>query len=315
MAMNTAMNTTMSMQLFTALIYWVVVIVWLAVLTTVAVHYIRNPRIFGTTRLLLLVIAIDTFRNLVENIYFGLFFGGQYGLFPAALAQSLGNPALLVLPKLLNILSGCLVLSLLLMRWLPQAVSERGRAEQLNADLEILATTDGLTSLLNRRHFESLARVEWARFQRYGRPLSLLVLDIDKFKSVNDRFGHDTGDLVIKAVAHICKSTKRQPDVLARIGGEEFVLLLPETDEDAAGIAAERLRKAVEEHPLSLPDGATLQVTISIGLAGAALSMASFEVLLKRADEALYEAKNSGRNRVSRAPQLPDEEKYRLAAE
>jgi diguanylate cyclase (GGDEF)-like protein len=305
----------MNMQLFTALIYWVVVIVWLAVLTAVAVHYIRNPRIFGTTRLLLLVVAIDTFRNLVENIYFGLFFGGQYGLFPASVAQSLGNPSLLVLPKLLNILSGCLVLGLLLMRWLPQAVSERGRAEQLTADLEILATTDGLTSLLNRRHFESLSRVEWARFQRYGRPLSLLLLDIDKFKSVNDRFGHDAGDLVIKAVAHICKSTKREPDVLARIGGEEFVLLLPETDETAAGIAAERLRKAVEEHPLSLPDGATLQVTISIGLAGAALSMASFDVLLKRADEALYEAKRTGRNKVYRAPQVLTGAEYQMAAE
>jgi diguanylate cyclase (GGDEF)-like protein len=303
------------MQLITALIYWVVVIVWLAVLTAVAVHYIRNPRIFGTTRLLLLVIAIDTFRNLVENIYFGLFFGGQYGLFPAAVTQSLGNPSLLVLPKLLNILSGCLVLGLLLMRWLPQAVSERGRADQLTADLEILATTDGLTSLLNRRHFESLARVEWARFQRYGRPLSLMLLDIDKFKSVNDRFGHDAGDLVIKAVAHICKSTKREPDVLARIGGEEFVLLLPETDENSAGIAAERLRKAVQEHPLSLPDGATLQVTISIGLAGAALSMASFEILLKRADEALYEAKRTGRNKVMRAPQVLTGIEYQTAAE
>jgi diguanylate cyclase (GGDEF)-like protein len=309
------MNTTMSMQLVTALIYWVVVLVWMAVLTTVAIHYIRNPRIFGTTRLLLLVIAIDTFRNLVESIYFGLFFGSQYGLFPTAIMQVLGNPSLLVLPKLFNILSGCLVLGLLLMRWLPQAVSERGRSDQLTADLEILATTDGLTSLLNRRHFESLARAEWARFQRYGRPLSLLVLDIDKFKSVNDRFGHDTGDLVIKAVAHICKSTKRQPDVLARIGGEEFAMLLPETDEDAAGIAAERLRTSVQEHPLTLPDGATLQVTISIGLAGAALSMASFEVLLKRADEALYEAKRTGRNKVMRAPQILTGVEYQAAAE
>jgi GGDEF domain-containing protein len=196
------------MQLVTALIYWVAVSIWLAVLTVVAVHYIRNPRIFGTTRLLLFVVAIDTCRNLVENVYFGLLFGGRYELFPAAFAQSLGNPSLLALPKMLNVISGCLVLGLLLMRWLPQAVTERGRSDQLTADLELLA------SLLNRRHIESLARAEWARFQRYGRPLLLMLLDID-IKSVNDRFGHDTGDLVIKAVAHICKSTKRQPDVLA----------------------------------------------------------------------------------------------------
>jgi len=304
----------MYMQLVTALIYWIAVAIWLTVLTVVAVHYIRNPRIFGTTRLLLLVVAIDTFRNLVENVYFGLFFGGQYGLFSPKIAATLGNPYLLIQPKLFNIVSGCLVLGLLLMRWLPQAVSERGRSDQLTADLEILATTDGLTTLLNRRHFESLARVEWARFQRYGRPLSLMLLDIDKFKSVNDRFGHDTGDLVIKAVAHICKSTKRQPDVLARLGGEEFVLLLPETDEASAEIAAERLRKAVQDHPLSLPDGSTLQVTISIGLAGATLSMASFEVLLKRADEALYEAKRTGRNKVVTAPQILSE-MYQAAAE
>ncbi|MGH6739194.1 MAG: GGDEF domain-containing protein [Bradyrhizobium sp.] len=305
----------MHMQLITALIYWVAVAIWLTVLTIVAVHYIRNPRIFGTTRLLLLVVAIDTFRNLVENVYFGLFFGGQYGLFSAKIATTLGNPYLLIQPKLFNIGSGCLVLGLLLMRWLPQAVSERGRSDQLTADLEILATTDGLTSLLNRRHFESLARAEWARFQRYGRPLSLMLLDIDKFKSVNDRFGHDAGDLVIKAVAHICKSTKRQPDVLARIGGEEFVLLLPETDQASAEAAAERLRTSVQDHPLSLPDGATLRVTISIGIADAALSMASFEVLLKRADEALYEAKRTGRNKVVRAPQMLTGVEYQAAAE
>jgi diguanylate cyclase (GGDEF)-like protein len=290
------------------------VAIWLTVLAVVAVHYIRNPRIFGTTRLLLLVVAIDTFRNLVENVYFGLFFGGQYGLFSPKIAATLGNPYLLIQPKLFNIVSGCLVLGLLLMRWLPQAVSERGRSDQLTADLEILAATDGLTTLLNRRHFESLGRVEWARFQRYGRPLSLMLLDIDKFKSVNDRFGHDTGDLVIKAVAHICKSTKRQPDVLARLGGEEFVLLLPETDEASAEIAAERLRKAVQDHPLSLPDGSTLQVTISIGLASATLSMASLDVLLKRADEALYEAKRTGRNKVMRASQILTE-MYQAAAE
>jgi diguanylate cyclase (GGDEF)-like protein len=303
----------MSMQLITALIYWVAVMIWLAVLVAVAIHYIRNPRIFGTTRLLLLVVAIDTGRNLVENVYFGLFFGGQYGLFPAALAQSLGNPALLVLPKLLNILSGCLVLGLLLLRWLPQAVTERGRSDQNAADLEKLATTDGMTSLINRRHFDALARAEWARFQRYGRPLSLMLLDIDKFKSINDRFGHDAGDLVLKAVAETCKVTKRQTDVVARFGGEEFVLLLPETDEAAAEIAAERLRRAIQDHPHVLP-GETLQVTASIGLAGATLGMAAFEVMLKRADQALYEAKHTGRNRVVKAPRMITET-YPAAAE
>ncbi|HZL39208.1 MAG TPA: GGDEF domain-containing protein [Pseudolabrys sp.] len=303
----------MSMQLITALIYWVAVMIWLAVLVTVALHYIRNPRIFGTTRLLLFVVAIDTCRNLVENVYFGLFFGGEYGLFPTGFAHGLGNPALLVMPKLLNILSGCLVLGLLLMRWLPQAVTERGRSDQNAADLEKLATTDGMTSLINRRHFDALARAEWARFQRYGRPLSLMLLDIDKFKSINDRFGHDAGDLVLKAVAETCKTTKRQTDVVARFGGEEFVLLLPETDETAAEIAAERLRRAIQDHSHVLP-GETLQVTASIGVAGATLGMAAFEVMLKRADQALYEAKHTGRNRVVKAPTMITET-YPAAAE
>jgi hypothetical protein len=89
----------MSMQLITGLIYCVAVLVWLAVLGIVLFEYVRNPRIFGTTRLLLLVVAIDTCRNLIENVYFGLFFGGQYGFFPAALAESLGNPALVIIPK------------------------------------------------------------------------------------------------------------------------------------------------------------------------------------------------------------------------
>src|SRR5476651_657861 len=248
MGHNKKTGTAMSMQLITGLIYCVAVIVWLAVLGTVFFQYIRNPRIFGTTRLLLLVVAIDTCRNLIENVYFGLFFGGQYGFFPAELAESLGNPALVIIPKVLNIVAGGFVLGLLLLRWLPQAVTERGLSDQLVVDLGMLATTDGLTALFNRRHFEELARAEWARFQRYGRPLSLLLLDIDKFKSINDRSGHDAGDLVLKAVAHICQTTKRQPDVLARIGGEEFALLLPETDEAAAEIVAERFRNAIADH-------------------------------------------------------------------
>ena len=289
------------MQLVTALIYWVVVALWLAVLVTVLFQYSRNPRVFGTTRLLLLVVAIDTCRNLVENIYFGLFFGGQYGLLPEFFAQHLGNPSLLILPKVVNFAAGCFVLGLLLMRWLPAAVRERSLSEEVAADLEKLATTDGMTGLINRRHFEVLARAEWARFQRYGRPLSLLVLDIDKFKSINDRFGHDIGDLVLKAVAETCKANKRTTDVVARIGGEEFAMLLPETNEAAAEIAAERLRKAIEDHPHVLPD-MELTVTASIGIAGATLSMAAFEVMLKRADEALYDAKRTGRNRIVTAP-------------
>lgn len=302
----------MGTPLITEIIYCVAVVVWLAVLGTVLFKYARNPRIFGTTRLLLLVVAIDTCRNLFENVYFGLFFSGKYGFLPAAFAESLGNPELVFVPKVVNVAAGCFVLGILLWRWLPQAVTERRLSDLLAIDLGMLATTDGLTSLFNRRHFEELARTEWARFQRYGRPLSLLMFDIDKFKSINDRFGHDAGDQVLKAVAYVCKTTKRQTDVAARFGGEEFVLMLPETDDAAAEVAAERLRKSVQNLTGVLP-GKDVQVTVSIGVASAALDMAAFDVLLKRADEAMYDAKRSGRNRVVRAPRTMTDE-YPAAA-
>ena len=180
--------------------------------------------------------------------------------------------------------------------------------------MELLATTDALTSLYNRRHFKSLAHAEWARFQRYGRPLSLLMLDIDKFKSINDAFGHDVGDLALKAVANVCKSNKRQTDILGRIGGEEFAMLLPETDETAAENAAERLRKSIQDCTRVLPDK-DIQVTVSIGIASATLGMAAFAAMLKRADEALYEAKRSGRNRVVCATRIVSDVKVQFAAE
>jgi diguanylate cyclase (GGDEF)-like protein len=177
----------------------------------------------------------------------------------------------------------------------------------------LLATTDGLTSVYNRRHFETLARTEWGRFQRYGRPLSLLALDVDNFKAINDHFGHDAGDLVLKAIADDCSLMRRETDIVARTGGEEFVLLLPETTEAAAEVVAERLRKQVEEHLRVFP-GEETRLSVSIGVAGAALDMPNFEAMLKRADEALYEAKRAGRNRVVKAPRQMRAE-YRVAAE
>ena len=128
-----------------------------------------------------------------------------------------------------------------------------------------------------------------------------MAIDVDHFKSINDRFGHDGGDVVLRVIAYLCQASKRQPDVLARIGGEEFVMLLPETDDAAAEIATERVRATIQNAAGILPDQ-DLRVTVSIGIAGATLSMASYDAMLKRADEALYEAKRAGRNRVMRAP-------------
>ena len=284
------------MSLAAALVYWVIVFVWLTVLGTLAAFYVRNPRVFGTTRLLLTVVAIDTLRNIIENIYFGLYFGGQYGLFSAAIPAVLGNPILLIVPKLINIAAACVVLLLLLLRWLPSAVTEYGKLEQNVDDLKSLASIDEMTGLYNRRQFDLLARAEWARFQRYIRPLSVLIIDVDHFKSVNDRFGHDAGD-ELKVVAAVCSSAKRASDILARIGGEEFAMLLPDTAEGDARIVAERLRDELRGRSPTI-GGEKLGLAVSVGIAGASLSMSGIETLMKRADDALYEAKRGGRDRV-----------------
>src|SRR6202020_985612 len=105
------------MTLPAALIYWVIIALWLAVLVTVGVAFIRNPRTFGAVRLLLFVIVIDTIRNIIENLYFGLYFGGQYGLFGAAIVGVLGNPGYLIIPKVTNVVAACAVFGLLVLRW------------------------------------------------------------------------------------------------------------------------------------------------------------------------------------------------------
>ncbi len=164
-------------------------------------------------------------------------------------------------------------------------------------ELEQLATTDGMTGIYNRRHFMTLADHEWSRSRRYGRPLSFLMIDIDFFKSINDRFGHDVGDQMIVHLTKLAGSCKRASDVLARVGGEEFALLLPETDLAQAQLVAERLRREVAENPLTAsPD--EISTTISIGVAICTESMNGISDLMKAADKALYDAKNSGRNRV-----------------
>jgi diguanylate cyclase (GGDEF)-like protein len=183
-----------------------------------------------------------------------------------------------------------------------------------NAELlEKLATVDSMTGLYNRRHFLALAEAEWSRFQRYQRPLSMLMIDIDHFKSVNDRYGHAVGDEAIVSVATACQQSKRNSDVVGRLGGEEFAVLLPETDAVQAAVVAERIRERVAGQFLAVHN-AQFKLTISIGSATATLSMSSIDALLRAADEALYHAKDGGRNRVIQwAP--PQPEALRLAAE
>jgi diguanylate cyclase (GGDEF)-like protein len=170
---------------------------------------------------------------------------------------------------------------------------------RLFGEVQRLATTDALTKLFNRRHFFEVAEQEFERALRYGRPLSLLMLDVDHFKQVNDVYGHLVGDQVLQALAARCRAEVREIDVIGRYGGEEFTVLLPETTPAEAPKAAERLRQAVAGSPLAVAD-LHLPITLSVGVAslGDARQGLTLAGLIDRADQALYHAKRTGRNRV-----------------
>jgi two-component system cell cycle response regulator len=162
-----------------------------------------------------------------------------------------------------------------------------------------LAVTDALTGLNNRRYLDSHLSVLFKRSITRGRPLSVLITDIDRFKAVNDTYGHDAGDQVLKEFASRIRSTVRGADLACRYGGEEFVVVMPDTPADVAAGIAERLRAAVENIPFVLRGtGQTLKVTASFGISSRIDAVESADQLFKQADLALYAAKNSGRNRV-----------------
>lgn len=160
-----------------------------------------------------------------------------------------------------------------------------------------LATRDPLTDLMNRRAFSQAMTDEVARADRCGAPLSVLLLDIDHFKSINDRFGHPTGDAVIAALGAALSRSVRTCDPVARWGGEEFVVLLPNTNEDAAALVAMRIRQEIERASVEATNGVEVKFTTSVGVATRCASE-THEAMLERADQAMYEAKTTGRNRV-----------------
>jgi len=171
----------------------------------------------------------------------------------------------------------------------------------MEAKLVELANTDSLTGLANRRHFLAQLARELARIQRFGEPAALLMLDLDHFKHINDSYGHATGDEVLRAFAGILRDNSRQTDLPGRLGGEEFAVLLPHTDLDAAQALAERIRRGMESLPLAA-GGHPFQASVSIGCARLDPHDAHPDVVLARADQALYRAKNGGRNRVELEP-------------
>jgi diguanylate cyclase (GGDEF)-like protein len=167
--------------------------------------------------------------------------------------------------------------------------------KQLQNKLHELATHDALTRAYNRNHFEELAEKEWQRSLRHQHPLALILLDIDHFKKINDTYGHPAGDWVLIEFTNLCQRAIRTQDIFARWGGEEFIILLPETAGEDALQFAERLRNNLTETRIEI-GGEKINMTCSLGVSARILPQDSFTSLLKRTDDALYEAKNCGRN-------------------
>jgi diguanylate cyclase (GGDEF)-like protein len=166
--------------------------------------------------------------------------------------------------------------------------------------LRELAVKDGLTDLYNHRYFQDLLDKELPRVERYNHVLSIIMVDIDHFKSINDTYGHPQGDIVLRTVADLFQETVRKPDTVARYGGEEFVIVLPETDIKGAVVLAERLRKLVEKRDIKLEEK-TINITISLGVTTyeTANGRKSKAEIMGAADKALYNSKQTGRNKLS----------------
>jgi diguanylate cyclase (GGDEF)-like protein len=161
-----------------------------------------------------------------------------------------------------------------------------------------LANIDPLTKSLTRRHFFNIAETEFLRYSRYRRPLSILILDTDDFKNINDTYGHHAGDIVLRSFSLVAMEQKRAQDTFGRLGGEEFGLLLPETNLEQARTVAERIQKTWEQTPSNM-DGEMIYSTVSIGGTEASHDDKSFEDVLRRADRLLYKVKGSGKNQAA----------------
>ncbi len=179
---------------------------------------------------------------------------------------------------------------------------QKRQIELLNEQLKRLSITDGITEIYNHRYFQDQLQVEIERAHRHRHPVVLLIIDVDHFKEINDAHGHPLGDNVLAGIAALFKSATRKIDTAARYGGDEFALILSNTDKQGGLKLAERIRKQIESLTLALPDQqGSVSVTISVGLAGFPSDAQTHIELIKAADKALYVAKKLGRNRVSAA--------------
>ncbi|MDT8990250.1 GGDEF domain-containing protein [Curvibacter sp. APW13] len=224
-----------------------------------------------------------------------------YGLFYLGLGLQASAPAQLLSNRLNGITACVLGLSLSIVLWRKFTIITRQHAQlaQANAALEKLTRLDGLTGLYNRATFVELSQRELARARRADSTTAILLLDLDHFKQVNDSWGHPAGDAVLRHVASLLTGTVRNTDLVGRLGGEEFMVLLPDTNAVDALALAEKLRQRFEGNPASWDSGA-IHVTVSIGMASTDPDAAvGFDTLYQAADKALYQAKQQGRNRVA----------------
>lgn len=175
--------------------------------------------------------------------------------------------------------------------------AEIRRREELEVELKLQATTDPLTGLLNRREYETLFRREQERMRRHAGKFSLCVTDLDHFKKINDDHGHDVGDQILKHISDLFVDTLRHTDIVGRFGGEEFILLLPDTDLDSALMMINRLRETLQNSPLEAGDNA-IRITATFAVTEVSGEDATIEDVIRRADKALYQGKEAGRNQV-----------------
>tara|TARA_R110001599_G_scaffold86669_3_gene232297 strand:- start:40098 stop:41291 length:1194 start_codon:yes stop_codon:yes gene_type:complete len=175
--------------------------------------------------------------------------------------------------------------------------AEIKRREELEVELKLQATTDPLTGLLNRRQYETLFRREQERVRRHASKLTLCVTDLDHFKKINDHYGHDAGDQVLKHISDLFVATLRHTDIVGRFGGEEFILLLPDTDLDNAMIVINRLREKLQASSVRADDH-EIKITATFAVTEVTQDDATIEDVIRRADKALYQGKEAGRNQV-----------------